>query len=291
MLIVSWNVAGLKPALERIHTDYGADASCSASNKLHSSQFAKPTVNVDASGETSSTTGNRDREIQRQHPSTTNGSSPFATFLRLHGDVSILCLQEHKIPHSQLSSRSEPHRCSALPGYESFWSCFTDPKARKGFNGVVTYVKTGMVQSADVAPLRDPSLDGEGRCVMTDHGDWVLFNVYVPCGSDEETLPKKMTFLNALRKSMKRQREEMGKRVVLVGDMNLKHCAKDVYWKYRVLNVDEVLGRMQCTKNEIDDNQKENDRNLDFPKWKVDLENQWDRILTVLQSLQVSCEQ
>jgi len=38
--------------------------------------------------------------------------------------------------------------------------------------------------SAETAQLR--GLDGEGRCVATDHGAFVLFNVYVPALSGEE---------------------------------------------------------------------------------------------------------
>jgi exonuclease III len=46
-------------------------------------------------------------------------------------------------------------------------------------DGVVTYAKIGTVQSADSTPLNDPELDNQGRCIMTDHGNFVLFNVYV----------------------------------------------------------------------------------------------------------------
>ena len=31
-------------------------------------------------------------------------------------------------------------------------------------------------------------MDAEGRCVATDHGAFVLFNVYVPVGRDEDRL-------------------------------------------------------------------------------------------------------
>ena len=48
-------------------------------------------------------------------------------FLQQH-QPDIVCLQEHKIPKSQLSNRSEPKGCAHLDGYESFWSCSTDEK-------------------------------------------------------------------------------------------------------------------------------------------------------------------
>ncbi|KAL3791696.1 hypothetical protein HJC23_003953 [Cyclotella cryptica] len=239
MLIVSWNVAGLKPALQKIHTDYANDTTANARSS------SKP--------------------------------SPFATYLALHGDISILCLQEHKIPLASLSSRSEPHQCSSVTGYESFWSCNTNAKSR-GFNGVVTYAKVGMVRSADAFPLKDEELDSQGRCVMTNHGSWVLFNVYVPNGGmTPEGLVNKMRFLNALRRAMKRQRQE-GMRVVLVGDMNAKIDKRDLYWRHRVLNIDDVLEQIRAIRRD--------DADCDIPPWKVDIERHWDTISSVCQTVE-----
>mmetsp|Transcript_23076 Transcript_23076/g.42388 ORF Transcript_23076/g.42388 Transcript_23076/m.42388 type:complete len:605 (+) Transcript_23076:131-1945(+) len=245
MLIVSWNVAGLKPALQRIQTDYS-------------------TVTSDNTKSKSATAS--------------SSSHPFANYLKLHGSIDILCLQEHKIPLTQLSNRSEPHRCSMVDGYESFWSCATGQKSR-GFNGVVTYAKTGLVRLADSAPFNDSELDQQGRCVMTDHGKFVLFNVYVPCGGDEETLPKKMRFLNALYGAMKRQRKG-GKHVILVGDMNLKIDKLDLYWKWRRVNVDDLLNQMK-----EDDGKGDHSESL-LPDWKNDIANNWDDILRVLQTIE-----
>ena len=266
MLIVSWNVAGLKPALQRIHSDYGGSGSGSSSSTSTSA------VSSSGSAEGLATT-----------KSSKNNIDPFANYLRLHGDIDILCLQEHKIPYTQLSSRSEPHRCSSIEGYESFWSCVSGNQ-KSGFNGVVTYVKVGLVQSANCTPLNDPELDNQGRCVMTDHGKFVVFNVYVPCGGGSQTLPKKMKFLYALSNAMKKQREGEGKHVILVGDMNLKVDKRDVPWGSRSLNVDDVLMKMKMKK---DDSEKKECGEEQFPKWKKDLANHWDRIEQVLQTKEV----
>ena len=103
MLIVSWNVAGLKPALQKIHSDYGSSSSsvAAAANSSASSTKSK-------SSEISASAKKKD------------SIDPFANYIRLHGDVDILCLQEHKIPLTELSSRSEPHRCSSSEGYVYF---------------------------------------------------------------------------------------------------------------------------------------------------------------------------
>ena len=253
MLILSWNVAGLKPALQKIHSDYGGSSASSSAATASSSN---------------ATTASSSK-------STKTKIDPFTNYLRLHGDIDLLCLQEHKIPLTQLSSRSEPHRCSTIDGYESFWSCATDQKS-KGFNGVVTYAKVGTVQSANSTPLNDPELDNQGRCIMTNHGKFVVFNVYVPCGGGTHTLPKKMKFLHALSNAMEKQRAE-GKHVILVGDMNLKIDKRDVYWKGRCLNVDDILHDMKVQ-------QQQDGGGVDFPKWKKDLSEHWSTIEQVLQT-------
>ena len=108
MLIISWNVAGLSPLLQRVHDDY-----CTESVNY---------ANKDAS--------NKDEirikpKLPRNHA--------FSHYLRKHGSPDVLCLQEHKIPKHKLSSRSEPFGCAYLDGYESFWSCCVDPKRKVCF--------------------------------------------------------------------------------------------------------------------------------------------------------------
>ena len=149
--------------------------------------------------------------VQRIHESYKHeGETAFEHFLKLH-QVDILCLQEHKIPNSQLSNRSEPLRCASIEGYESFWSKTTPG----GMNGVVTYVKTGLTKSANATPLGSPDLDDQGRCIQTDHGDFCLFNVYVPCNGGH-SVSMKMKFLHALRRAMR----ACGKPVVLGHPLN-----------------------------------------------------------------------
>lgn len=240
MLLVSWNVAGLKPALQRIHSDYGASSTTSKSDSKNN-----------------------------KNTSDNKSFDPFVNYLRLHGDVDILCIQEHKIPLTQLSNSAEPFRCSSIEGYESFWSCAIDKKSR-GFNGVVTFAKRGLVQGADSTPFNDPELDNQGRCVMTDHGKLVIFNVYVPCGNG----PKKIKFLNALRDAMDRQRLG-GKHVILMGDLNLKIDKRDVFYLERVLNVNQII-------EEVEQNESNH-----LPLWKTQIVEKWSNIETALKTVEV----
>ena len=136
-------------------------------------------------------------------------------------------------------------------------------------------MKEGLVQGANCTPLGDPELDNQGRCVMTDHGTFVIFNVYVPNKQGEV----KMKFLNALHAAMKKQRDE-GKHVMLLGDMNLKVDKRDIPWKSRSLNVDEILGQMtRKSDGEGGD--------TSFPSWKRDIAKHWGKIETVLQTIEV----
>ena len=62
-------------------------------------------------------------------------------------------------------------------------------------------------------------LDSEGRCVITDHGSLLLFNVYVP-NAGEERDEFKQRFLHLLQLRL-RECQAAGRRVVLLGDINI----------------------------------------------------------------------
>lgn len=243
MLLISWNVAGWNTTVNRIHENYANKDGKTTSSKL--------------------------------------ASEPIAEYFQRHGSPMIVCLQEHKIPHQQLSSRAEPRQAATVPGYESFWSCCVDPQ-RKGFNGTVTYCRTGTVLRADPAPLRDASLDQQGRCVMTDHGKFVVFNVYVPCsGRGAGRLALKMKFLRALRRAMQRERQENGKAVILVGDLNISHKAIDIFWKYRVVHIQQIL-------DEVDAVASSSRSDLEaLPTWKRDVATHWTKIEEILETRKV----
>jgi len=156
---------------------------------------------------------------------------------RHHADV--LCLQEVKLTSKALSTDSAA-LCTEPPGFESFWACNEGSGAqRQGLNGVATYARRGLVLRADAAPLRVPELDREGRCLLTDHGSFVLFNVYVPNHSGGSRLPFKLRWLRALRAAMQRERAA-GKAVLLAGDLNLKHRPKDCHWLGRPVRVSRL---------------------------------------------------
>ena len=171
-------------------------------------------------------------------------------YLERHG-FDILALQEVKLTRQKVTA--DPAAAHAHPfgdaGWESFWAFPAtegpvggkSSTAKRGFNGVTTYAKKGLTIAADAAPLGDPSLDGEGRCLLTDHGGFVLLNVYAHAtGGDgaeyDAKLARKLAFFNALTALMRRLRDA-GKRVMLVGDLNVAARGADVMWKQSLLPI------------------------------------------------------
>lgn len=234
MLIFSWNVAGLSTTVNRIHE-------C--------------------------------------HPPTSAGASKRNCctaleqyFSRHHADI--VCLQEHKIPKEQLTSRSEPRQCSHVAGYESFWSCCVD-ETRKGLNGVVTYAKQGTVVAADAFPLDDEKLNRQGRCVATDHGGFWLWNVYAP--ACRNGMSNKMEFLTALRKAMQEKRKSSGKPQILVGDLNITHTELDLYWKDRCVHVQDILDEMAQHASKADEIES-------IASWKKDIYKHWSNICSIMET-------
>jgi len=61
-----------------------------------------------------------------------------------------------------------------------------------GLNGVATFVKKGRTVRASARELDGGGeLDREGRCLMTDHGAFCVFNVYIPNAQGGNRLPYK----------------------------------------------------------------------------------------------------
>jgi hypothetical protein len=106
---------------------------------------------------------------------------------------------------------------------------------------------------------------------MTDHGSFCLFNVYVPA-TGGQPLSYKMKFLQALRRAMQRERQH--KPVMLVGDLNITSTALDIFWKDRVVHVQDILDQVASGPNGL-------------PQWKVDLAQSWPQILATMETKQV----
>jgi exonuclease III len=281
VLILSWNIAGLKTSAQRIADHYGsleayfgrhhADIICFQEHKIAKTALSDRSITPTILGRKSKSGGGRGNN------GTTNTNS--------------------NSKKRKIQPQPPPHEEQPEILYESFWSCCTDDRY-KGLNGVVTYAKLGIVRSATSTPL-DDSNDNEdwnthGRCLMTDHGAFVLFNVYVPCGGGSPSqLSTKMKFLRALRRAMQIQRNEKGRAVILVGDLNLSQRRKDIHWKWRSVYINDILQtvhKIRCQRPKTtnrggesnNDQLVEDEKEVDLEQWMIDVADYWPSIERML---------
>lgn len=127
--------------------------------------------------------------------------------------VDIICFQETKLTRA---ATLEVHAC--LPGYEGY---FSFSETHKGYSGTATFVRKGVPFRAAHEGLDEEDLEHEGRVVRTDHGSFVLFNVYCPNGgAAQERLPAKLSFFARLQRACSGL-VAAGRRVIVAGDVNV----------------------------------------------------------------------
>lgn len=129
----------------------------------------------------------------------------------------ILCLQETKAEESQLDDGLKN-----VPGYTSYW-CSAE---KKGYSGVAIYskIKPKVIEHG----LGKKDFDSEGRTIMADYGDFVLFNIYFPNGgAGNKRVPFKMAFYDFFLKKVEKFRKA-GRHVVICGDVNTAHTEIDL---------------------------------------------------------------
>lgn len=133
-------------------------------------------------------------------------------------DADIFCVQETKAHPDQLDAELiHPE------GREVYYSA----GRKKGYSGTCTFVKEK--PEAVTYGLGIKKFDYEGRFVVTDHKDFVLFNVYFPNGGmgehrhnfKQEFLRKFTDHLVDLKKS--------GREIIVLGDYNVAYLDYDVH--------------------------------------------------------------
>jgi exodeoxyribonuclease III len=129
----------------------------------------------------------------------------------------ILGIQESKISADQLDPAF-----TAPPGYTSYWS----HADKRGYSGVALFTRD-KPKTVDYG-LGHPQFDCEGRTIVADYGDFVLYTVYYPNGQrDEQRLHYKLAFYDAFL-SHSNALKAQGKRVIVCGDFNTAHHAIDL---------------------------------------------------------------
>jgi len=129
----------------------------------------------------------------------------------------ILCLQETKAHPDQLVDELKN-----VDGYNSYFSS----AEKKGYSGVVIYTKHKPVNIQHGIAIK--KFDSEGRFVITEFNEFVLFNIYFPNGkASPERLKYKMDFYDAFLKHCKKLLKQ-GKKIVVCGDVNTAHKEIDL---------------------------------------------------------------
>ncbi|PKL13060.1 MAG: exodeoxyribonuclease III, partial [Spirochaetae bacterium HGW-Spirochaetae-6] len=129
----------------------------------------------------------------------------------------ILCLQETKAQEEQV-----PQEIRNLSEYFQYYHS----AEKKGYSGVATLsrIKPDKVQYG----LGNGRFDSEGRALVTDYGDFILFNVYFPNGkASSERLDYKMDFYEEILLIL-RDLLHKGRKIIVCGDVNTAHREIDL---------------------------------------------------------------
>ena len=129
----------------------------------------------------------------------------------------ILCIQETKAQKEQLTSEILKDH-----GYYTFWHSGD----RKGYSGVATFCKHQPLYIQEGLGIE--KYDAEGRVLITEHDNFLLYNIYFPNGQkNDERLKYKLDFYNDLLPIINDQ-VDSGNNVIVAGDWNTAHLPIDL---------------------------------------------------------------
>lgn len=145
-------------------------------------------------------------------------------------DPDVLCLQETKAQVEQLTEE-QIHPTGRI----SHWSS----AERKGYSGTATLLKEDCLEVHHGIGKKE--YDSEGRFVVTDHEDFLLYNIYFPNGSSKkERHDFKQEFLKDLVSHVQEKLDD-GREVIITGDYNIAHTEMDVHDPERLSKVSGFL--------------------------------------------------
>lgn len=129
----------------------------------------------------------------------------------------ILCIQETKATRKQF-----PKDIINVDDYKLYIS----EAVKKGYSGTATYSR---IEPENVEyGFGVDSFDLEGRTIITDYGDFILFNVYFPNGKmSPERLQFKLDFYETFLEYIDNLKDQ-GRNIVICGDVNTAHKEIDL---------------------------------------------------------------
>ena len=129
----------------------------------------------------------------------------------------VLCLQETKAHVDQLAAEILTDH-----GYHTYWHS----GERRGYSGVATFCKEEPLYVQEGLGIE--RYDAEGRVLVTEHENFLLYNIYFPNGQkDNERLQYKLDFYDDLLPIINEQ-VESGNNVVVTGDWNTAQLSLDL---------------------------------------------------------------
>jgi exodeoxyribonuclease-3 len=132
-------------------------------------------------------------------------------------NADIICIQETKAMVEQV-----PTEVAKPKGYHSYWSS----AERKGYSGTLIYSREKPKKV--LYGMDEPRFDSEGRMVVCEYPNFVLFNVYFPNGQkDQERLRYKLDFYDLFLDTIDSYKKK-GNGVVVCGDLNTAHKEIDL---------------------------------------------------------------
>lgn len=138
----------------------------------------------------------------------------------------IFCLQETRATIEQLQDEKKTRPILDLKPYESHWHV----AEKKGYSGVATFSSLPVRQSYSGFPIDDKSrnFNDEGRVVITELDDFVLWNVYFPNGGrGPERVKYKLEFYDHCLQIWEETRKQ-GRPLIICGDYNTAHKEIDL---------------------------------------------------------------
>ena len=129
----------------------------------------------------------------------------------------ILCIQETKATRKQF-----PKDIINVDDYRLYIS----EAMKKGYSGTATYSR---IEPENVEyGFGVDSFDLEGRIIITDYGEFILFNVYFPNGKmSPERLQFKLDFYETFLEYIDNLKDQ-GRNIVICGDVNTAHKEIDL---------------------------------------------------------------
>jgi len=132
----------------------------------------------------------------------------------------IICFQKIKITREKLQA--------SMVKLENYYGFFQFSESQLCSSGVATFCKkssTPYLVTQGFLGSNYSELDNEGRCLVTDHGDFVLFNVYFPTSGAPQRIAFKMWFCYLVQEML----ESQNKKVILAGSLGFPHLRLD-HW-------------------------------------------------------------